>query len=268
MDLSSYKDFRDLKKFPKKYSGIYAIYCKSTHKVYIGKSVGIRDRLMAHRSFLKRNTHVNPYLQNTWNKHGEGNFTFIPLLLCERSLLNEYEGLVASLFKDRLLNLAAISGVIEISEELLRKRKGRKLSPSHLENLRRANFSKRKPKVKKVTSEIKIKKAPIPKTIITDDQVYALRADYAQGISPKELQEKYHISRGAVSKILLGKTRNCVPFPINFKMRARSSITKEQVPIIRKMIEEIPNYAEISRMLNLSRSVVENIASKRSWSKY
>lgn len=57
-------------------SGIYKITCTVTGKIYIGSSVNIRKRWNAHRSYLNRNVHPNPSLQNAWNKYGEFGFIF------------------------------------------------------------------------------------------------------------------------------------------------------------------------------------------------
>ena len=56
--------------------GIYSITCTITNKVYIGKSINIKNRWHQHRYALRRNNHDNSYLQNAWNTHGEKNFQF------------------------------------------------------------------------------------------------------------------------------------------------------------------------------------------------
>lgn len=59
-----------------KKSGIYQILCLSTSKSYVGSSVDIVNRWSVHRSQLRSKKHVNKYLQNAWNKHGEDQFIF------------------------------------------------------------------------------------------------------------------------------------------------------------------------------------------------
>jgi len=56
--------------------GIYGITCTITNKVYIGKSINIKNRWSAHRFMLRRGKHDNSYLQHAWNLHGEENFLF------------------------------------------------------------------------------------------------------------------------------------------------------------------------------------------------
>ena len=57
-------------------SGIYAITCVPTGKVYIGSAVSFKNRFKSHLSKLRLNKHHSPYLQQSWNKHGEENFRF------------------------------------------------------------------------------------------------------------------------------------------------------------------------------------------------
>ena len=59
----------------KKKSGIYGI--KINGKMYVGKTLNVNLRWIQHRSNLKRNKHVNPYLQNAYNKHNEVEFSII-----------------------------------------------------------------------------------------------------------------------------------------------------------------------------------------------
>jgi group I intron endonuclease len=72
-------------------SGIYKITNLVNNKIYIGKSVELKQRLSKHLSELRGNYHVNKHLQNSFNKYGESAFTFEPIIFCDESLLNEYE---------------------------------------------------------------------------------------------------------------------------------------------------------------------------------
>ena len=74
-----------------KFSGIYKITCKANGKVYIGSSKNINVRFQIHRHRLRRNLHVNPLLQNVWNKHGEDSFLFEVIESCEEKDLLKRE---------------------------------------------------------------------------------------------------------------------------------------------------------------------------------
>lgn len=56
--------------------GIYKITNITNGKVYIGQSDRLNDRKREHFYRLRRNEHSNEYLQRSYDKHGEDNFTF------------------------------------------------------------------------------------------------------------------------------------------------------------------------------------------------
>jgi hypothetical protein len=64
---------------PKK-PGIYLINCAGRR--YIGQSVNIYVRLRRHAGQLKCNKHVNQFMQNIWNKHGQDAFQADVLEIC------------------------------------------------------------------------------------------------------------------------------------------------------------------------------------------
>lgn len=57
-------------------SGIYMIKNKKTGQMYIGQSKHIKRRWVDHKYELVRGIHANTFLQNSWNKYGEDNFSF------------------------------------------------------------------------------------------------------------------------------------------------------------------------------------------------
>lgn len=70
-------------------SGIYQITCAG--KAYVGQAQNIRQRFFEHKSLLRRGVHFNPHLQHAWNKHGEENFSFEPLIFVPLGELTCYE---------------------------------------------------------------------------------------------------------------------------------------------------------------------------------
>ena len=72
-------------------SGVYAIYCKSNNKYYIGKSVDMNHRKYQHFQALKRNCHNNYDLQKDYNTYGQDNFFFFFLTTCPEDMLNHME---------------------------------------------------------------------------------------------------------------------------------------------------------------------------------
>jgi len=71
--------------------GIYYIKCLINNKMYIGLTNNLRKRFNIHKHYLRNNKHDNPYLQNSWNKHGENNYLFGILEYCNEDLLSERE---------------------------------------------------------------------------------------------------------------------------------------------------------------------------------
>lgn len=72
-------------------SGIYCIKNIITNKKYIGQSTDIFYRWSKHKYNLNNNCHPNAYLQSSWNKYGELNFTFNILERCKNDELDDRE---------------------------------------------------------------------------------------------------------------------------------------------------------------------------------
>jgi group I intron endonuclease len=63
-------------------AGIYSITNTANGKVYVGRALCICRRIAQHRSALRNNKHRNPFLQASWNEHGEAAFQFAVLEFC------------------------------------------------------------------------------------------------------------------------------------------------------------------------------------------
>src|ERR1039458_785266 len=62
--------------------GVYSISHIESGKVYVGSSVGIRQRIAIHKWNLKRKSHPNQSLQNAYNKYGVDCFLFKKIIAC------------------------------------------------------------------------------------------------------------------------------------------------------------------------------------------
>jgi group I intron endonuclease len=82
--------------------GIYLILNKTDNKVYVGSAVykrnekritsSLSSRIRSHLRLLIKNEHFNKYLQNSWNKNGADNFSFMVIEFVEdENLLIERE---------------------------------------------------------------------------------------------------------------------------------------------------------------------------------
>lgn len=106
--------------------GVYEIRNTQNNKMYVGSTkMSFLKRLQHHLSMLKRNTHKNSYLQNSWNKHGQNSFEFNILEITDKN---------NTLFKEQLwidktkcvevgynINPLA-SGTPNLSKEIIEKR--------------------------------------------------------------------------------------------------------------------------------------------------
>ncbi len=54
--------------------GVYFIQCIINSKRYVGSSTKCRGRITGHFQCLRKGTHINKYLQYSFNKYGEENF--------------------------------------------------------------------------------------------------------------------------------------------------------------------------------------------------
>lgn len=72
-------------------SGVYEIRNVVNGHKYIGSSLHVAKRFRLHLNKLRTNQHCNPYLQRAWNKYGESNFVFKPLLYCDKENRVVYE---------------------------------------------------------------------------------------------------------------------------------------------------------------------------------
>lgn len=75
-------------------SGIYSIKQVSSGHLYIGSSNDMQTRWRKHKAALVRNKHHSVYLQRAWNKHGDSDFVFSAVVLCDVHNLKMYEQLI------------------------------------------------------------------------------------------------------------------------------------------------------------------------------
>jgi len=91
-------------------SGVYEIYNLITNQRYIGSTGrSFNCRKHEHWRRLRRNRHDNKHLQRAWNKYGEQNFLFHPLIICLENDIIKLEQLLI----DKLQPAYNISPCIE-----------------------------------------------------------------------------------------------------------------------------------------------------------
>ena len=72
-------------------SGVYQILNLANGKRYIGSSVDLKGRWMAHKSGLNAGKHGNRHLQRAWDKYGKDNFEFEIICSCPEDKTIEFE---------------------------------------------------------------------------------------------------------------------------------------------------------------------------------
>lgn len=221
--------------------GIYKITNKQNEKFYIGSSVNIEMRWYAHKSYLRRNIHSNPHLQNAWNKYGEENFIFSILIETdEDSLLDKEQEFIDETKccdKNFGYNKALIAGS---------PMKGRKQSPEAIEKIRKASASR----VNSAETRIKISSSNKGRKLSAEQRKRISKAK--KGKAPKcAFAPKTQAQRKKISEFAKTRTGHKNP---------NSRLTPEQIESMRKDFEESDlTNGKIAEKYGVSLSTVKRI---------
>jgi group I intron endonuclease len=128
---------------------IYNIVNRLNGKFYIGSTENLRRRISRHLLLLRKGTHHSRYLQNAWNKYGEDNFEFIPVLIVSSSQVYHIENqLIKSMRPDYNVMVDVFSHIgikrsLETCQRISKSLTGKSLSEEHKNNVRKANLGKK-----------------------------------------------------------------------------------------------------------------------------
>lgn len=119
-------------------TGIYCIRNLKNNKVYIGSTkTSFMNRKNKHLRLLRKGSHYNEYLQNSWNYYSEDSFTFEVLLLCSPDECIKNEGNLIKLYSSNIrehgYNIACVTEYrfgYKLSEIHLRERSEKKKEKS------------------------------------------------------------------------------------------------------------------------------------------
>jgi group I intron endonuclease len=107
-------------KLNKNVCGIYFLINTTNGKIYVGSSVDVRKRLLAHMAHLRKNKHDNNYFQHAWNLEKE-NFICLVVENVSRENITEREQHYIDLLnvtnRDFGYNLAPIANKPFMSED-------------------------------------------------------------------------------------------------------------------------------------------------------
>lgn len=159
-------------------SGIYCIVNTDNQKKYVGSNKNLYQRLMKHRTYLRKNIHENKKLQNSWNKHGEDCFQYFILEFCSEEQLLEREQFYIDTLKP-WYNL-----VLEVERLKFTEETKRKMSKSRIEGFKKGTV-----------------KTYQDKTI----HQYNLNGQYIQSFkSIKEASKRTGVTRSCINRFLGG----------------------------------------------------------------
>lgn len=128
------------------YSGVYAITCKKSKKIYIGRAISIAKRWSSHSIDLRRGCHRNALLQADWIKYGEKNFYVIVLERCSVKSLKRVEQKHLLDNRKRLYNVfvsSKIGGMTGVHTEAFKKRQSKRMMGNQIGLGRRKSKAER-----------------------------------------------------------------------------------------------------------------------------
>lgn len=228
-------------------AGVYLISCIGTDKVYIGESLNLSARIVKHFSRLRKNKHINPILQNIFNKYGEDKFEVDVL---------EYSNFDNSLSKEEKIKR------LKVSEENYQKLYGKRCismdSNKHIwENL--TSESKKESNKKQLDT---IRKSAI-EVCSTKIVIYDLETKTLIKLNSIEEGKKYieskHIRRNIRDKVYLPYNGRYVAF------------LPDEFDINKILITHCKSRASISgvyKLYNLNTGEIINFSSKTQFSLY
>lgn len=219
-------------------TGIYEIRNTLNGKRYIGSAVNFHARWTKHQSELRRGVHHSNPLQRAWNKHGQGAFQFVKILICERAELITYEQMAFTAYKPQYnvsQKAGSSLGVKRSPESIAKMMASRKTwavslearakisasltgrpGRSHDENSRRLMSERQKGKLTPHLERLHAAKVGIPRpqdvreklsravAKFTDEQVREIRSLASAGNLQKAIANQFGIRQSCVSEIVRG----------------------------------------------------------------
>lgn len=101
--------------------GIYAIVNRTNGHLYIGSSVDVQSRILAHKRALYHKTHKNPKLQRAWDRDGEDAFAFLTLFKCDESVVRLLESIALEACRPAYNLTMSVDGMTRLSDETRRR---------------------------------------------------------------------------------------------------------------------------------------------------
>lgn len=199
--------------------GIYKIVNLVNEKFYIGSTVNLIRRKYNHFSDLRKNKHINQYLQRSYNKYGKENFRFEVIEYVEnKDKLIEREQYYLDIYRDNKKNCYNIRTVVESNlgikwsneskQKLSKAKKGIKRSKETKRKLSEAKKGEKNPNYGNKLSEkekLKLAIAHGAKTFL----VYDKQGNYVgEFINQSGCAEKLNLDVRSINNCLKNKQKS------------------------------------------------------------
>ena len=234
-----------------KKSGIYQIRNLINEKRYIGQSIELNKRKMAHFNHLKNNNHDNLHLQRSYNKYNEENFVFEILLYCEEFQLTDYEQFFVDQYNGKEL-------LYNARLECVSSNRGIKWTEAQRKNMSKAQSGENGPmwgKRHKEEAKIKISMAKITKKDIISEVLKLLD----KGMRAKDIAKQIDVSIQTIYKIKNGKYNEIYDLSDKNYVDSRIKIKKDTVLKILELLDERIVQKDITKETGISISAIYKI---------
>lgn len=242
-------------------AGIYQIRNVINNNIYIGQTSNLNDRRWNHFSKLRNKKHHTPHLQSAFNKYGEENFVFEPIVKCETHELDRLEQELINRLNPAYNSIKIVlpghPRGFKHSEETKRKlsnaNKGRKPTLFCIERAREAHIGKpisaeRKSRMKLFSVGHKINLG----RILTEEHKRKIGVAQIGKIVSEEVKRRIGIKNTGKSGLRGEENGN-------------SKLNKEDVLNIRQMFLETGDRNKIAEKYNISATLVSNIVKRKTW---
>jgi group I intron endonuclease len=219
-----------------KASGIYSITSPSGG-VYIGSAVSLRNRWSSHRSRAAAGLHINPKLQNAFNKYGASAMRFEVLIVCRPEDLLLFEQRAIDLIEPKY-NICKVAGnslglkrSAETKAKLAARLMGKKQSPETIAK-RSASLTGR------TVSQETREKLALQKGWRHSD--IAIQKMKGRVVSPDQIDRMAERSKGNQNRkgaIIPAEMREAISAKLKGKKRAPAAIEKHRATMALRRAE-------------------------------